>query len=158
MSWRRGQTYSQDLRDRVLSAPGSARQVARFGVSASYVVKAHQRRDRIGAVTPRPRKPPVARLLTPLHAAIAAEMVRRPETTLAEMRDWLQCRHGVLASMGTVWKKLSQLGLTLKKSRCVPPSRVAPTSPRRAASGASCNPGRNLNNWSSSTKPVPRQT
>ena len=47
MSWRRGQTYSQDLRDRVLAARGSARRVGeRFGVSASYVVKARQRRAR----------------------------------------------------------------------------------------------------------------
>jgi hypothetical protein len=47
MSWRRGQTYSQDLRDRVLTAEGSARAVAcRFGVSVSYVVKARQRLTR----------------------------------------------------------------------------------------------------------------
>jgi hypothetical protein len=41
MSWRRGQTYSQDLRDRVLTAQGSARAAAcRLGVSVSCVVKA----------------------------------------------------------------------------------------------------------------------
>ena len=142
MSWRRGQTYSQDLRDRVLKAEGSARQVAaRFGVSVSYVVKARQRRARFGSVTPRPQKPPVARLLVPLHAAVAAEMARRPEATIAEMRDWLHREHGVLASMGTVWKTLSQLGLTLKKSRSAPPSRPARTSPKRDAPGARCAPG-----------------
>ena len=45
MVWRRGQTYSQDLRDRVLGADTlTARQAAaRFGVSVSYVVKARQR-------------------------------------------------------------------------------------------------------------------
>jgi transposase len=45
-SWRRGQAYSQDLRDRVLAADApSARQAAdRFGVSVSYVIKARQRR------------------------------------------------------------------------------------------------------------------
>ena len=116
MSWRRGQTYSQDLRDRVLDAGGSARQVAaRFGVSVSYVVKARQRLSRAGAATPRPQKPPVLRLLVHLHAAIAAEMVRRPDTTIAELRDWLAREHNVSASMGTVWKTLSRLGLTLKK-------------------------------------------
>lgn len=38
MAWRRGQTYSQDLRDRVLAANHlSARQAAeRFEVSVSY--------------------------------------------------------------------------------------------------------------------------
>jgi transposase len=51
--WRRGQAYSQDLRDRVLAADGeSARDVAdRLEVSASYVVKARQRRDRDGRLT-----------------------------------------------------------------------------------------------------------
>jgi hypothetical protein len=40
MAWRRGQAYSQDLRDRILSAEGSARSVAaQFVVSVSYVVK-----------------------------------------------------------------------------------------------------------------------
>ena len=63
MRWRRGQTYSQDLRERVLAAEGSARQLAaRFGVSVSYVVKARQRRSRDGSDTPRPQKPPVIRL------------------------------------------------------------------------------------------------
>jgi hypothetical protein len=59
MSWRRGQTYSQDLRDRVLGANTlSARQAAeRFGVSVSYVVKARQRLARIGLATPPPQKP-----------------------------------------------------------------------------------------------------
>ena len=59
MSWRRGQTYSQDLRDRVLAANTlSARQAAdRFGVSVSYVVKARQRLARTGLATPRPQKP-----------------------------------------------------------------------------------------------------
>jgi hypothetical protein len=45
MGWRRGQTYSQDLRDRVLAADQlTARQAAKqFAVSTSYVVKARQR-------------------------------------------------------------------------------------------------------------------
>ncbi len=142
MSWRRGQTYSQDLRDRVLNAEGSARVVAaRFGVSVSYVVKARQRWTREGAVTPRPQKPPVARLLVHLHEVISAEMARRPETTIAELRDWLHRQHGVLAGMGTVWKTLSQLGLTLKKSRSARPSRHVPMLPKRGAPGALCVPG-----------------
>ena len=54
MAWRRGQTYSQDLRDRVLAAEElTARRVAeRFGVSVSHVVKARQRLVRTGAPTP----------------------------------------------------------------------------------------------------------
>jgi transposase len=141
MSWRRGQTYSQDLRDRVVTADGSARQVAaQFEVSISYVIKVRQRRDRTGLMTPRPQRPPVVRRLVHLHDAIAAEVARVPETTIAELRDWLQRDHGVSASMGTVWNTLSRLQLTLKKSRYVQPSRRVPMSLKRAASGMNCKP------------------
>lgn len=142
MSWRRGQTYSQALRGRVLGVDGSARQVAaRFGVSISYVVKARQRLTRTGSDAPRPQKPPVVRLLVHLHDAIAVEVARRPETTIAELRDWLRRKHGVSASMGTVWITLRRLGLTLKKSRSGRPSRRVPILPKPAAPGASCSPG-----------------
>jgi transposase len=58
-SWRRGQAYSQDLRERVLAAAAlSARAAARFGVSVSYVVKARQRRDRLGETAPGPQRSP----------------------------------------------------------------------------------------------------
>lgn len=41
MGWRRGQAYGQDLRDRVMAASGSLREVViRFSVSESYVAQA----------------------------------------------------------------------------------------------------------------------
>ena len=57
MAWRRGRSLGQDLRDRVLADAGRpAREVAaRFGVSASYVVKARQRLRDGGDAAPRPR-------------------------------------------------------------------------------------------------------
>ncbi|MFD2406724.1 hypothetical protein ACFSVK_14930 [Azorhizophilus paspali] len=46
MGWRRGQAYGQDLRDRVLAAEGSIREVARrFAVSDSYVARARSRQQ-----------------------------------------------------------------------------------------------------------------
>lgn len=144
MAWRRGQTYSQDLRDRVLAADSlTARQAAaRFGVSASYVVKARRRRALTGATTPRPQKPCVARKLVPLHGALLERVAATPDATLAEHREWLAEAHGVVAGLTTIWKTLKQLKLTLKKSRCGRPSRRAPTSPTPASYGTSCNP-----NW-----------
>jgi transposase len=116
MMWQRGRSYSQDLRERVLTAQGSARQVAvRFEVSVSYVVKARQRQIRTGSRAPRPQKPPVVRLLVHLHEAIGTRMASVPDTTMADLRDWLLREHGVSASMGTVWNTLFRLGLTLKK-------------------------------------------
>ena len=142
MSWRRGQSYSQDLRDRVLRAEGRVREVAeRFGVSPSYVVKVRQRLDRDGSVQVRPQKPPVAKLLVPFYAAIASRVAEKPSATIAELREWLRLDHGVSASMATVWKTVRLLGLTRKKSRSEPPSRRVQTSPRRAVPGANCNPG-----------------
>jgi len=142
MAWRRGQTYSQDLRDRVLAADDlSARQAAeRFAVSVSYVIKARQRRARTGSVTPRPQKPCQARKLVHLHDALRERVAQARDATLAEHREWLAESHGVVVSLTTVWKTLGQLGLTLKKSACAPPNRRAPTLPRPAISGSPSNP------------------
>jgi transposase len=142
MGWRRGQTYSQDLRDRVLAAGQlTARQAAeQFAVSPSYVVKARQRRARTGSVAPRPQKPPVGRKLVHLHAALQDRVDQMPDATLAEHREWLAEIHGVTVGLTTIWKTLSQLKLTLKKSRSGRPSRCGPMSPKRGGFGANCSP------------------
>lgn len=139
MAWRRGQAYSQDLRDRVLAADDlSAREAAeQFGVSPSYVVKVRQRRDQEGAVTPGPQRSWTPRKLAAQHAAIAAELRARPDATLAELCAWLRSEFGISASFSTMWNTVRRLGLTRKKSACKPPSRSALTLPKRAACGAS---------------------
>lgn len=49
MSWRRGQAYSQHLRERVLAATGTLGEVAeRFGVSSTYVWRVRSRCSRLG--------------------------------------------------------------------------------------------------------------
>lgn len=56
MVWRKGQAYSQDLRDRVLVAVDEGERVyevaAQFRVSVSYIYKALERREQTGAATP----------------------------------------------------------------------------------------------------------
>ena len=160
MAWGRGQTYSQDLRDRVLAAETlTARQAAeRFGVSVSYVVKARQRLVRTGAPTPRPQKPPAARKLLPFHGALQERVARAPDATLAEHREWLAEAHGVVAGVTTVWKTLKRLNLTRKKSRSGRPSRAAPTSPKPGGNGSPGNPSWMWDGWSSSTKLGPKRT
>jgi len=137
VSWRRGQAYSQDLRERVLSADTlSAREAAeRFGVSVSYVVKARQRRERLGVLTPGAQRSWTPRKLAAHHGAIEAEVRARPEVTLAELCTWLLAEFGVSASIGTMWNTLRRLGLTLKKSASRPPSAPGPISPKRAGRG-----------------------
>lgn len=140
MGWRRGQAYSQDLRDRVLAMKGSARAVAaQFCVSVSYVVKARQRRDRSGDVTAGPQHSHTPRKLASLHDAIAAYATENPDATAEEYRAWLLTEHGVYASAGLMWNTLNRLGLTLKKRRSARLSRIEPTLPRPAAPGVSCN-------------------
>ena len=115
-SWRRGQAYSQDLRDRVLAANElNAREAAaQFGVSISYVVKARQRRDRHGLRTPGPQRSWVPRKLAAYHTLIATHVRQQPDATLGELCAWVVTEFGVSVSIGTMWITLRRLGFTLK--------------------------------------------
>ena len=140
MVWKPGQSYSTDLRSRVLAAidgGGSAKAVARlFQVSVSYIYKALARRDATGETEARPQRNQQTLKLVEHHAAIAAEVARRPDATLEELRAWLLANHQVAASLGLMHKTLVRLGLTLKKSRGGPRSRTGPTSPSSGPPGA----------------------
>ena len=82
MAWKSGQSYSSDLRSRVLAAidgGGVAKAVARqFQVSISYVYKALGRRSATGETEARPQRNQQTLKLQEHHAAIAAEVARRP--------------------------------------------------------------------------------
>ena len=140
MAWKSGQSYSSDLRSRVLAAidgGGAAKAVARqFQVSISYVYKALGRRSATGETEARPQRNRQTLKLAVHHAAIAAEVARRPDVTLEELRAWLLATHQVKASLGLMHKTLVRLGLTLKKSRDGRRSRIGRTSPSSAPNGA----------------------
>jgi transposase len=143
MAWQRGRSYSQDLRERVLAADEltSRQAAARFAVSVSYVIKARQRLDRTGVLTTKLRgyrRPP---RLGGLDELIVSEVRRNPSATLADLRAWLASTRGVAVSTGTMWRRLRQLGLTLKKSRAALPSRRARMSLPPATSGSDCSAG-----------------
>lgn len=119
--------YSMDLRARVLadcdagmSAPQAA---AKYAVSLGFVKKLRQRRRATGSAEPgRPghRRPPT---LQPRAQEVREAVRRRPDATLAELRDAL----GISLSLSALCRFLRRLKLTLKKSRSAPPSRAAPT-------------------------------
>ena len=119
MAWTRGRALGQDLRDRVLAdAERPARDVAaRFGVSASYVVKARQRLRDEGDAAPRPQRNRVAPRLAGHEEALRAEVARHPSATCSELRAWAAAERGVAVSRTAVWRTLARLGLTRKKSR-----------------------------------------
>lgn len=140
MLWQRGKPYSQDLRSRVLVAADEGARVGQIAltlrVSVSYVSKVLGRRRLTGEVSARPQRCRLERKLSDLHEAIRAEVVARPDATLAELRRWLSQAHGTTASDGLMHNTLARLGLTLKKSRCTPPNRRAPTVRPRVPGGA----------------------
>jgi transposase len=159
MAWRRGQAYSQDLRDRILVAVGSAREVAaRFGVSVSYVIKAKQRRDRFDETAARPQRSHTPRRLARWHEAIRAHVRAHPDATLDELRAWLLDAHGIRVSMGLMWNTLDRLRLTLKKNCCGRPNRGGRMLPRRAGASANGRSGSIPDAWYFSTKLGPRPT
>jgi transposase len=140
MAWKSGQSYSGDLRSRILAAidgGSSAKATAQlFQVSVSYIYKALGRRAATGETEARPQCNRQTLKLADHHAAIAAEVALRPDVTLDELRAWLLATHQVEASLGLMHKTLARLGLTLKKSRAGRRSRTAPTSPSGGSSGA----------------------
>jgi transposase len=145
MAWKSGQSYSGDLRSRVLAAidgGGSAQATAQlFQVSVSYIYKALGRRAATGETEARPQRNRQTLKLALHHAAIGAEVVRQPDVTLDELRAWLLATHGITASLGLMHKTLARLGLTLKKSRGGRRSRTGRTSPSGALPGGPSKPG-----------------
>ena len=87
MAWQRGRAYAQDLRDRVLAAPGRLRKVAeRFGgVSPSYVSRARTRRSRLGQVSPGSQCNHVPLRLAKTKDSLLAQVALAPEQTLLQL-------------------------------------------------------------------------
>ena len=118
MAYRRGQAYSQDLRDRVLSASGSATVVSeRFGVSRSYVIKVRQRRERHGDDCAGAQRSHTPAKLAGHEAALMARVQSAPDATLSELVEWAGIELGLTVSIKAMWKRLRALNLTLKKRR-----------------------------------------
>jgi transposase len=103
--------------------------------SESWVRRLIQRRRASGgSLAPRPIKLPNNNKLNAQDLEQLAELIRKtPDMTLAELAEALDRK----VSVPTVWRATQALGLPLKKSPSSPPSRTAPTSPRRATDGSS---------------------
>jgi transposase len=141
MSWRSGQAYSQDLRERILSVTDAGMSVRAaaplFRVSISYIYKAMIRRRLTGETMARPQRCHLGQKLAAYHDAIRQRILAQPDATLDELRAWMLASYGVSVSQGGMWNVLDRLELTLKKRRNTPPSKSGPMSPRLAPPGAS---------------------
>ena len=137
-----GAAYSQDLRDRILAARDDGMPTKRvavlFRVSPSWVRRVMQRRREHGQRSPRPRggatviKIDLDQLRQLVH--------QQPDATVRQLHE----RLGIQCSVSAVDMALRRMGLSFKKRRCTPPSRIGPTWPSDAGSGESINPGTTL--------------
>ena len=160
MVWRQGQSYSEDLRGRVLASVDggmAARAVASvFRVSVSYIYKALIRRQRTGEVNASARRGHRPRKLTPeQEAALAAHIEGHPDITLAALQTWLAAEHAVRLSNGAMWSAVDRLGLSFKKRRSGRASRTVRMSRRGGASGRRRARLSMPTSSSSSTRPAP---
>ena len=125
-----GVAYSQDLRERVMAAVdgglGVYSAAPMFRVSVSYIYKALSRRRATGDVPahksgggPKPK-------LAAYDEALCARVSQQADITLVELQTWLASDHAVKVSIGCLWARVRHLGLTLKKSRNAPRSKIAP--------------------------------
>lgn len=139
MGTKMGRPYSQDLRDRVLSAVDGGMPPAEvaelFEVNVSYVYKVLIRRRTMGITTALPWAAGRRPKLETYEEALRGHVAECSDATLEEIRAWLILEHGVEVSIGCLWNTLKRLKLPLKKSHSMPLSRIAKTSPVSVAPG-----------------------
>ena len=132
------QSYSQDLRDRVLWALGHGERPSaiarRLEVSRIWVYQVRNREQQTGKRTSFQigghRRSRVAEMESVLRAWIE----REPDLALAELCERL-AKQGVLIKAGALWHQLNKWNLTFTKKRCTPASKNARTCSKRAESG-----------------------
>jgi transposase len=157
MGWRSGQTYSEDLRERVLAAVdrgGRVYEVAPlFEVSVSYIYKALARRRLTGIATALPKCGRPGRKLDHHLDALMAHLAAHPDATLAELVEWSAAKRGVTVCIATMWATLEVLGVTLKKRPVTPQSKIARMSRQLGKPGARPRPSSTSISLCSSTRP-----
>ncbi len=121
MVWRSGQSYSQDLRDRVIWAVDGGMAVREaatiYKVSIAYIYKALIRRRVTGNTGVKQNRGRPPRKLSPeQELALGAHIRSRPGITLAQAQAWLLAEHSASLCTGAMWKAAKRLGLSFKKS------------------------------------------
>ena len=133
-----GVAYSQDLRDRILKARDEGMptaQVAKvFHVSASWVRRVMQRRRERGQTRPLPRGG--ATVIKIDLQRLRQLVAQQPDATTKELHE----RLGVICSLSAVDMALRRMGLSFKKRRCMPQSRIDPTWPIGDGNGEAISP------------------
>jgi transposase len=131
-------TTSLDLRERILAAydqdEGTREEMARrFRVSLGMVKKLLQQRRRTGDIAPRHRFSGRKPMIVASHRSqLRTLLARKNDLTLQELRQ----ATGLKCSVQAIHVVLGKMGLTYKKRRFGPASKIVPTLPGRAGAGA----------------------
>lgn len=125
--------YSLDLRRRIVDAyhngEGSVRELAeRFAVAPNTVQNYLNLERTAGTVAPCPHSGGVPSKIDDAGCQTVRELVEeKNDRTLAELTDELDERQHVHVSISTMSRTLTRMGITRKKGRYTPASRIGPT-------------------------------
>lgn len=135
--------YSDDLRRKLLTAhqrgEGSLWQLAkRFDVSWGWAKKISAALRSTGRMERVPGGPrgPASKVTAEIERDLRNWIGQRADLTLAELQLRLYEQRDLEISLSRLWAVLKNLGLRLKKSRSMPPSRTLPRGSSGAVSGA----------------------
>ena len=114
--------YSDDLRAKFLGAyeaggVGLEKLAAVFQVSRAWAEKIWKVRRETGG-TDRPRGKPrgfPSRLTPAIRQGLSGQIGKRPNSTVNELRDWLQTEEGVAISQQRLSAVILEMGLRVKK-------------------------------------------
>ncbi len=133
-----GAPYAQVLRERILTAYDrgmTTKPIAElFCVSPAWARRVKQRRRESGQITHKPMGG--ARLVKIDSQKLHQLVAQQPDATTRELHQRLGC----VCCESAVGMALKRLGLTFKKRRSMPASRIGPTSPHVAPSGRASSP------------------
>lgn len=112
------QTYSMDLRERVVEAVKAGMPVSvasrTFSVSRATVDR-WVHRERVGTLEPRPHPGRTRTIGREQEAALRAQLAATPDATLAEHVETWHAEQGVRVSVATMGRAIARLGWTRKK-------------------------------------------
>ena len=129
--------YSEDLRQRVVEACDEGvltrQEIAEhFAVSSAWIRRLLQRRRESGSFSARPGGRGLKPKLTEMQLErLAKQVAEHPDATLAELKK----RTRLSCCLSTIHNALKKLGLSFKKSRSEPASKIATMSARHANPG-----------------------
>ena len=136
-------TLSLDLRERILTSydndEGTREQIARrYRVSLGVVKKLIQQRRHTGDIRPRHYRSGRKPVIVDTHRRQLRTLLgKKPDLTLKELRQAV----GLNCTLPAIHYVLDDMGLTYKKRRSGPVSRIGRTLPGRAGRGGGSKPG-----------------